>query len=399
MCKSILSYLAINKVRINLDNVQNVLCFIFCFVIVVDPSNTIFKIKGIVFCALIAFMILRYGKIIKIAGRLILSVYVLILGTFLRGIIIGYDYNYDVTIMFFMAFTPLFLLCWRNKICWLTKLLFPSLVVSVITLFIAFTMYHMPELESIIYEYMRTHGDLILMSRRSFLGYNFIGVFYRSIPLVIIPYSLYCYKFFFEKVNRKKNFVIILLLGLSLFYSGTRANMLSVLCVMIILFVYKLYMSNLRNIAYVLLLFFACSFLCILFMLLSEKGESSNAIKYLHLTSYINLFSNNIDILFCGQGVGSFFYSLGFKMEVTQTEWSYIELIRYVGVFGAILIIGIYAFPLSIIYKNRKILTYAFPFSVGYILFLCIAGTNPLLINSTGMLALLTAYSYSSVTI
>ena len=134
-------------------------------------------------------------------------------------------------------------------------------------------------------------------------------------------------------------------------------------------------------------------------MLLSEKGESSNAIKYLHLTSYINLFSNNIDILFCGQGVGSFFYSLGFKMEVTQTEWSYIELIRYVGVFGAILIIGIYAFPLSIIYKNRKILTYAFPFSVGYILFLCIAGTNPLLINSTGMLALLTAYSYSSVTI
>ena len=378
-----------------IDKVLNALCYVFCFVVIVDPPNTILKVKNLVFCVLALLLVLRYRRILMNAGGAVILVYFILIGTFLRGVIVGYTYDYDASMMFLKAFTPLFLLCWVDKIYWLNKLLLPSLIISIITLFIVFSMYYMPELEGMIYGYMRTHDDFILMSHRSFLGYDFIAVFYRSIPLVIIPYSLYCYKFFFEEKNHKKNLVVLFLLGLSLYFSGTRANMLAALGVVAILFIYRIYRSNFSIVAYLLSFLSICSFLCILFMLLSEKGESSNEIKFSHLISYINLFSNNVDVLFCGQGVGSYFYSLGFKMMTTQTEWSYLELIRYVGLLGAVLIIGLYVFPIYKLYKKRRELTYALPISIGYILFLCIAGTNPLLINSTGMLALLTTYSYS----
>ena len=55
----------------------------------------------------------------------------------------------------------------------------------------------------------------------------------------------------------------------------------------------------------------------------------------------------------------------------------------------------IYLYPVSVIWKNRLRLKYAYSIIGGYILYLLIAGTNPLLVNSTGMLALLVVYSYA----
>jgi hypothetical protein len=128
--------------------------------------------------------------------------------------------------------------------------------------------------------------------------------------------------------------------------------------------------------------------------LLNDKKESSLQIKSGHLISYKKLIVEHPLILILGAGAGSKFYSEGFKENVAQTEWSYAEIIRWFGVFGGGIIISIYLFPLYILYKKRKTLPYSFPVRIGYSFYLLIAGTNPLLLGSNGLLALLIIYNY-----
>lgn len=234
------------------------------------------------------------------------------------------------------------------------------------------------------------------MSNRYFLGYKFINVFYRTIPLAIIPCSIFCYRLLFEDYHRKKNFLIFLIMALALFFSGTRANILSVLFIAISFTIMRIRGGKVgKLISFLLFLLFCMASFVVLLIFLSEKTESSNLVKFGHLLSYIDLFENHPDIFFWGQGIGSLFYSSGFHGFVPQTEWSYIELFRYVGLLGGSFIICIYLYPLFLFFKNRSRLKYALPFGIGYAFYLGIAGTNPLLISSTGTLALLVAYSYA----
>lgn len=382
--------------RINLQKLLDILLHIFCFVLIVDPPDVIFKVKNLIFIVVLFILIILYRKIHYDKFGLFLSIYVLLLATYLRGTIAGYEYDHEYTIMYFKTFSPIFILCWIDKISLLSKMIFPCVCVSLITISIACTMFWLPELEAIIYQFMSQHDNFILMSNRSFLGLNFVNVFYRSIPLAIMLCSIYWYKTLFEYNHRRRNLLLFFLFALALFFSGTRANMLSVVFIVIIFVIVKIRKGLFgRILSYLLFVSFIIAFLFITLLFLSEKGESSNMIKFGHLSSYISLFSNNPDILFFGQGIGSLFYSSGFDKVVPQTEWSYIEIIRYVGLLGGLYLISIYIYPLWLLYKYKNSLRYAGAFSIGYIFYLIIAGTNPLLTSSTGMLALLMAYSYA----
>lgn len=381
--------------KLDLKKIINILLHIFCFVLVVDPPNVIFKAKNPIFILIVLGLVVLYRKVASNKVCLFFIVYSLLLATFLRGTLAGYNFDYEYTIIFFKAFSPLLLLLWADRLELLSKLTFPCACISIISLSIVYTMFYLPDLETIIYNFMQDHDDFILMSNRYFLGHKFINVFYRTTPLVIIPCSIYYYKTLFEHTHRKRNFFLFVIFAMTLFFSGTRANMLSVFFIAVSFTIMRIRGGRIgKLISYSLLLLFSVFAFFILLVFLSEKTERSNAIKFGHLSSYADLFSNNPDILLFGQGIGSLFYSSGFRDFVPQTEWSYIEVIRYVGVLGGLFIIGIYLYPLFLIYKNRKSLKYALPFSIGYIFYLGIAGTNPLLTSSTGMLALLIAYSY-----
>ena len=391
MCKSICIL-----TRTNLQKILDVLLHIFCFILIVDPPNVIFKAKNVAFIVILFILMMLYRKIRYYKIALFLSVYLLLLATFMRGVVADYEFDYEYTIMYFKTFSPLLLLCWIDKLNLLNKLTFPCVCISLISLFIACTMFWLPELEAIVYNFMLEHDNFILMSNRSFLGYNFINVYYRSIPLAIIPCSIYWYKTLFEYGHKRRNFLLFAIFALALFFSGTRANMLSVVFIGVVFFIIKIRKGVFGKIlSYFSFLCFCLIFLFMVWLFLSEKGENSNMIKFGHLASYIDWFSDNPDILLMGQGIGGLFYSSGFNSIVPQTEWSYIEIIRYVGILGGIYIIGIFIYPLWLLYRNRKYLKYAGVFSMGYIFYLIIAGTNPLLTNSTGMLTLLMAYSYA----
>ena len=192
------------------------------------------------------------------------------------------------------------------------------------------------------------------------------------------------------------NIVIILaiaFLSFAFFVSGTRSSML--LPFFMIGFVSYSSISRLRQAKYYvypILCFFGVLFLLFIAILAMEKTEASNLIKYAHLTSYANLFTEHPLYLLFGQGPGTMFYSIGFGRYTTVTEWTYLEMIRNYGVF-CIPMLCVILLPIRVFWKQRRN-NYTFGIMGTYIAYLFIAGTNPLLISSTGMLMVLSAYSY-----
>ncbi len=379
-----------------LDKIVNFLLSIFCFVLIVDPPNTILRAKNPVFIVLVALLFVRYRTKMETSKLVIfLLTYLLIVATFLRGDMAGYPFDYEFTTGFIKAFAPILLLCWVSKLEIFNKMLFPLVCISLFSIFIAYAMYFSPAIETAIYGFLQEENDFMKLSRRSFLGISLISVFYKTIPLAIMPCSVYCYKAITERKHRIGNVLLFLIFAMAIFFSGTRANMLSVFFIFSFLWIRQKGNEVFGKVlTYLLIFIFLLFALYLVTVFLSEKGEHSNAIKFGHLMSYYDLFVTHPDILLFGQGIGSLFYSAGFGEMVPQTEWTYVELVRYFGFFGALFIIGIFFYPLYYLYKHKTEVQYALPFGLGYFLYLCIAGTNPLLISSTGMLALVVGYSY-----
>ena len=63
------------------------------------------------------------------------------------------------------------------------------------------------------------------------------------------------------------------------------------------------------------------------------------------------------------------------------------------GILGGSFIIYFLLKPLFLIIKEKKQISTWYPITLGYILFLIACGSNPYLINSTGLITIATIYS------
>lgn len=114
--------------------------------------------------------------------------------------------------------------------------------------------------------------------------------------------------------------------------------------------------------------------------------EASNQVKLQHYHSYVAEFSENPQVLIFGQGVGTSFYSSGVERYTAITELTYLEVLRQFGIPATLLICGLLLAPMIMAVRKgatRYMSAYLMPAYLGY---LFIAGTNPLLINSTGLM-------------
>jgi len=187
--------------------------------------------------------------------------------------------------------------------------------------------------------------------------------------------------------------LLALIVTCAFLVSGTRASMLLPFSLLgISIFNTVSQGRRAKYFIYPLLVLIGCAFLFLIFLLVTEKGEASNAIKFGHLPSYWQLFNDHPEYLLIGQGPATSFYTEGFHEMTLQTEWTYLELLRNYGLLS-LPILGVFAYPLVRLYRYRHD-----PFTQGvfftYVVYLLIAGTNPLLLSSTGMLMILSAYSY-----
>lgn len=365
--------------------------YLFCIFALIDPSNDIIGLKMPTFFFFIWGLILQ-GKPKPISVKIVLLLLLLNIIALGSGIFSGLEFDFDFTKQYFIFFATLLCLAYTSYVDFFRPLIFASIVLSLFTIFGFIVMSLYPEIENVLYNYMHEeHNDVVLMSHRTFLGVDFVSFCHKSLLVVTIPASLFYSKFLNEKKHKLQNLFLSVLFMFALFCGGNRSLLLGVF---LILFILTYQYGKFNYIFKKIIIAIGILGLIIAFMALSEKGESSNDIKFNHLTSYINYFSDYFYLFFLGSGAGSKFYSLGFGRMTVLTEWTYLEIIRMYGIVGLILFLRLILNPIKNYKHKFRNITYWKPISLGYIMILIISGSNPYLLNSTGMICIVFMYSY-----
>jgi hypothetical protein len=235
--------------------------------------------------------------------------------------------------------------------------------------------------------------ESIKFAQRNFYGVNLSMFYFQTSALLVFPLSYYTYYVFDRRKNRGACLFFALLFFFTLILSGTRANIgISVLILLAIIF-YRLMglRSKIPLLAFCFSIFMAI-FLFVSTLDFSEK-DSSLQTRSGHIDSYKDLFNSDPQYLLLGQGVGSMFYTSGFGKAVPQTEFTYFEFIRMLGIPLTLIVLFLLLYPVYYLIKtfsDHKRLDIV----IGYSGYLIIAGSNPLIISSTGMVAIMTAYSF-----
>lgn len=374
---------------------------LFVFVVMIDPTSTILQLKEFFFVAVMLLAFLDYKELNLSRQIIIIVLFVIFMVclSFTYGYLQDYQYDEGVRVGFIKSFLFVFLILitGNQKIEFFSHLLFPSIVIALVTIgwYVFFQIN--PEYMDVIYS---DNADLaqeqitIIMSRRSFMGMTITSIYYKTVPVLILPLAYCFYQTVIEQKKKMANLLLSTIFATALIFSGTRANMVSAILVVICVLMLKLIKSKSKNLQLLivpLLFAIAVSIFTLLYVMLSEKEEESIQTKGGHLESTISLMGENNDVLLFGQGAGGMFYSSGSGSMVSRTEITYLEFVRMYGVLGAMVIFILFTYPLILLCKNKP--PNYVPYIIGYMLYLFIGGTNPLLVGSTGFIVLSTIYS------
>lgn len=227
-----------------------------------------------------------------------------------------------------------------------------------------------------------TVNSVFLALDSGFLGYRDFGplkltmVHFRTAPVLIIPFSFY----FIKLINKFsiKNILLFLLHAIAVVFTASRGTILFSL-----LSLFFICLKNLNNKRFRFLFFtfimlggIGLSYILTQTNALSSD-EKSNSVKIGHLESFSEYMEQEPLILLTGKGTASYYYTKGFGRYAWQTEVTYLDLIRYFGLFIT------FIFLLTIMMPTRKT-----TMNIPFIMFFIDATTNPLIFASTGMLVI-----------
>jgi hypothetical protein len=362
----------------------------------IDPANALLGLKNIAFgLLLLVCLLFHYKTTWKPALAIIAIAYTVISVSIAMGYLQGFTFDTKIVKLIYKTYVILFLLLWINKLSLLEKMFFPALLIAFTTIIIYCLITFYPSVEPAIRLLFQEKYNVIMISKRTLIGIDVLGIYYTSVALLVVPLALYLYKALFKE-KKRKYYCLSILLFTALLFAGTRACMFSAILLTFLMITIRLCKSNLGKLIAIVMICMAVVYSYnMAHKILNDKKEISLQVRLGHLSSYKKLVTEHPLILILGQGAGSKFYSEGSKEETAQTEWSYAEMVRWFGLFGAGILILIYFFPLYVFYRKRKILPYSLPVRIGYSFYLLIAGTNPLLLGSNGLLMLLIMYSYA----
>lgn len=376
-----------------IQKVGNLLFMLLIFLFVADPTNTIFGLKNIAFIILVLYSAIFF----KIEWNKILYFLIPIFAVSISWIVaLMQDQYVDMTVLkdLFFSFSPLMLLLWIKHYDVIRLSVLPIVVVTIVVLALFWLIFFYNELEAPIFLYMNQHDETIMMSNRFFLGFKIFCMYPKSTVAFLPLFGFVLYRTFVGGKGRIICTVITIILLHLFLISGTRSSvLLPILLVGILILIYCRNGRYMRYLVYPGVFLFCIAFFVLLAMLLMEKDEPSNLVKYAHLTSYKKLFEDNPQYLIFGQGPATEFYSAGFRKMSIRTEWTYLELLRNFGILS-LPIMYVILRPMFKLFSAARYEESAFAIAMAYFIYLIIAGTNPLLFSSTGMMVLISAYSY-----
>jgi hypothetical protein len=389
-----------------------ILTSLLVFIVLVDPGDQIFHLKMLLFISIFIVWPFTLNRFFNYSKNIILfSFFVGIIipaYSFLIGAAFSDTFIMQYGIMYFKAFLFfLLLIITVHSNIKIEKFLIKNAVfVALLTIVLYYIMlFYNTSLYRFVavYFYGKEAAFTFLpWTQRQYGPFIIKILFYKTSPVLVFPLAYYLFIIFNGKnnsINKTVNLFLILLFFLALLISGTRANILSALLLVLIYFFSHINRSNKIYLKFLVILptvalaiFFVVPFVNNIFF---NVNEHSNQIKSEHLYSYIELFKDDPITLISGQGIGSQFYSFGIHRYTHQTELTYFELIRMLGLPMALIFFIILLLPFYIYYRNRKEGTMMKNTYLirAYFFYLFIVGTNPLLLGSTGMLVLVCVFT------
>lgn len=357
---------------------------LFLLVLTFDPTGYYTSsLKIILFIILTIYGIFKSSnrKILRINFVIILSMVLLPVFSVMYADIIGTLRDLDYALSHIMSMLFVFLFVYLNtmdlnvllKIIW-----FNGLVLSIITLillsfsiFIDF---------SAIYSLVTINPNFMMAVDREFLGIPINGLYFRSGPFIMFSFVYHLYRY-----HGPFKLIISIFMYLALAFSGSRTPMIMQTLILLIYFydskLFGKYFIRMASLIAIIGVFY------LTYKLATEKGEESNELKFDNVASYKKEILKVRTFIF-GDGVGSMFYAKGNNKMLAFTELSYFDLLRMYGVplgvyFGLLFYIPV----LKRVDITEKDLFFS-RFMLTYILFLILAGTNPILLGSIGLTAL-----------
>lgn len=384
-----------NSVRLGfLKKISYLLNIVLLFSIVFDPYNMIFHVKNLAFVLFVLtslpFIDFKYFYV----PLVFLTVFFFSLSF---GLMTNQNLDWNKTLAMLKSFLFLSYILWMPcnylktfKVFYYICLLLAVLQIILFVLLLAF-----PELLSAFVLMVNNEQDSTIagIGMRSYYGIFMPMVFYKTSPLLVIPLGFQTARFFENKSF--SNFIQFAIIAFGFFVSGTRADMLSCIVLILASFIfYSFYIKKRILLSAIMLAFLTVAFLITVVFLLTTH-EYSTDIKAGHMQSFMKLFDENIlKFLLVGTGPVSYMYTSARNEITTLTELTYLEMIKNFGLVQTILLVCILILPIFYIYKNQSFTRLQkFSLSLSYIAYLFICGTNPLLISSTGFTAVAVMFS------
>lgn len=229
-------------------------------------------------------------------------------------------------------------------------------------------------------------NELGFYGTRNFGGLQMFMLHHRSSPFLLVPLSLFFIDYLKSKKITALFFIAVILTAI--ICSASRALMaMALVSLPVLYFFYQSWSMRLILIMFTIpVLIFFVGYLTNETSILSSD-EKSNSIKIGHLVSFFNII--DWKMLIFGQGLGSYFFTEGYGVVVSQTEITWMDAIRFFGLPLSIVLLMLLFFPVRNVPLNSNFSSCR----VIMLLYIIMSMSNPVLLNSFGFLVVLWYWS------
>ena len=361
----------------------NVLIFFFFLLLIFDPADSIFRLKIPAFFLLIGYAVYKNVRLentpLKVVCLfLLLAFYAFFIGFFSQGD--GYSFSFALSKLMSCLYVTILFVFIGIKTDYLKLFAYALflLCITIIVLFLyAFVLNYTIDT---LYLFGNTHSSFTI-NRRIYGFIVFPSIYFHASPFLILALCYFAYRFMAKKTF--KNLSILVISFVAQFLTGSRNNIIfSVVGLITVLFIYSKFKK--RNGVFLFVISAA------LFTMLSNTifemfnmSDESNSLKVSTVFEYFDFFIKYPATFFFGQGFGGLISSPARAEIVPITELSYLDIIRWFGIFGGIFMLYVMLYPFIFAYKKKiKSLNWLL---ISYGIFLIMITLNPFFFNSVGI--------------
>ena len=219
--------------------------------VMADPNNLIFHLKYVLFGLVISIWIMgnyseklvltRFQWFILLFIAFFMPFYQLstgLLNSIFHNVPVGKPVYFN-SFFFFI----LFVVTVKEKMQLTNIFNYSSLIIVLMTLGLYLILIFKTSLFGDMYRYFVMDKHVVIYALRDYGKITLLMIFYKTSPLLVFPLSWYLYRILIEKQKKglALNIFLLLLIALTLFFSGTRANLISLVLIIVFYLSFTLY--------------------------------------------------------------------------------------------------------------------------------------------------------------